>query len=174
MKITALDIYNQGFRRRFRGYDCEEVDSFLEAIAKGFEELTRENKELSDQIKHLENQLEEHRRKEQGVYEALLQAHQYGEEAKSTAERESELLLREARCEADAIIRKAEDKANQIRQKMMILQHEKDRFVAEYRAFLHVQLKMLAEGEPQELLDDNRIDVSKGLNEITVVEDANP
>ncbi|MCZ6681483.1 MAG: DivIVA domain-containing protein [Candidatus Poribacteria bacterium] len=173
MKITAVDIHSQGFRKRFRGYDRDEVESFLEAIAKSFEELTRENHELSEQIQRLEDQVEEHRRKEQSIYEALLQAHQYGEEAKGTAERESELILREAKFEADNIIRQAEDKADGIRQEIMILQHEKERFITEYRALLHVQLKMLAKKEQQTAIQYGNTEVAKGLNEITILESSN-
>ena len=151
MKTTALDVYNTRFKKRFRGYDAEQVDSFLEAIARGLEELTKENKELSEQLKRYENQIEEHRRKEQSVYQALLEAHQYGEEAKSAATRESELILREAKFEANTIVQKAKAQVERIRQELMVLEHEKRRFIAEYRAFLDAHLKMLPTIEaPQE------------------------
>ena len=172
MKITALDIYNQEFKKSFRGYDRDEVDSFLESAARSFEELTKQNQALSQQIKVLEDGLEEHRRKEQSIYEALLQAHQYGEEAKGTAERESELILREAKFEANNIIRQTEDKAEAIRQEVMILQHEKERFIAEYRALLHAQLKVLSEAEQHQALDYSKTEVAKGLNEITLLENS--
>jgi cell division initiation protein len=102
----------------------------------------------------------------------LLQAHQYGEEAKSTAERESELILREAKFEANNIIRQTEDKAEAIRQEVMILQHEKERFIAEYRALLHAQLKVLSEAEQHQALDYSKTEVAKGLNEITLLENS--
>ncbi len=39
MKITALDIRKQEFARSFRGYDADEVDSFLQVIAAGWQEV---------------------------------------------------------------------------------------------------------------------------------------
>ena len=177
MTITAMDIYNQEFKKRlFNGYDLDEVDSFLEAIAKGFEELTKENQEVADHIKQLETQLEEYQHKEQSVYEALLQAHQYGEEAKGTAERESELILRKAKFEANRIIRHAEDKASQIRQEFGVLRQKRENFNAEYRALLHAQLKMLARAEQQEALSEQHdalsgdTDVAKGADEMAILE----
>ena len=43
MKITPLDIRQQQFTVRFRGFDAEEVDTFLEMIADEYEELMRRN-----------------------------------------------------------------------------------------------------------------------------------
>ena len=43
MKITPLDIQQQQFRVRFRGFDMVEVDNFLDLLANEFEELLKEN-----------------------------------------------------------------------------------------------------------------------------------
>jgi len=41
MKITPLDIQQQQFKTRFRGFDIREVDAFLEQIAETFEGLQK-------------------------------------------------------------------------------------------------------------------------------------
>ena len=46
MKITPLDIQQQNFKIRFRGFDPQDVYLFIEKIADGFESLLRENEKL--------------------------------------------------------------------------------------------------------------------------------
>jgi len=52
MKITPLDINNQKFRTKFRGFDVRDVDDFLQAVAEEletcFESFLRFNIELLD------------------------------------------------------------------------------------------------------------------------------
>ena len=43
MKMTPLDIQQQQFKTRFRGFDVREVDTFLEQTAGAFETVQREN-----------------------------------------------------------------------------------------------------------------------------------
>lgn len=145
MRLTALDIYQQDFRKRFRGFDVDEVESFLEVVARDFEELVQDNNSLRNRIAALEEQIQEYRRKEAGIYEALLSVEKYGEEARQSAERETELMLREARLQAETIIRQAEAEAARIEAQITRLQHEKQRFVAQYDAALTAQQVLLDE-----------------------------
>ena len=51
MSITVEDIQNQGFEHSLRGYDVQQVDEFLEVVAKGVEELhSRMAKAESDAV----------------------------------------------------------------------------------------------------------------------------
>ena len=49
MRITPLDIQQKQFATRLRGFDMEEVDSFLELIREEMEELLRENANLREE-----------------------------------------------------------------------------------------------------------------------------
>lgn len=54
MAITVLDIIEKQFTTKFRGYNQEEVDEFLDIIVDGYEELVHENRELAARVKELE------------------------------------------------------------------------------------------------------------------------
>ena len=54
MAITVLEIIEKQFTTKFRGYNQEEVDEFLDIIVDGYEELVHENRELSARVKELE------------------------------------------------------------------------------------------------------------------------
>ena len=57
MSITPQDIVDQAFSTKFRGYDKEEVDEFLDKIYIDYEELTRYKDETERYIKRLEERL---------------------------------------------------------------------------------------------------------------------
>ena len=54
MKLTALDIQQQQFRTRFRGFDIREVDAFLDLTADSFAQLLAENDSLRGRIDRLD------------------------------------------------------------------------------------------------------------------------
>ena len=57
MSITPQDIVDKVFSKKFRGYDKEEVDEFLDKIYIDYEELTRYKDETERYIKRLEERL---------------------------------------------------------------------------------------------------------------------
>ena len=54
MASTVLEIIEKQFTTKFRGYNQEEVDEFLDIIVDGYEELVHENRELAARVKELE------------------------------------------------------------------------------------------------------------------------
>lgn len=57
MSITPQEISDKAFSTKFRGYNQEEVDKFLEKIYLDFEELIRYKNETELYIKKLEERL---------------------------------------------------------------------------------------------------------------------
>ena len=57
MSITPQDIVDKVFSTKFRGYDKEEVDEFLDKIYFELEELIRNKEETELYIKKLEERL---------------------------------------------------------------------------------------------------------------------
>ncbi len=57
MDLSPNDIRNYEFSNQMRGYDKEEVDSFLDKIAEGLENLKQDNLKLSMEIDSLRSQI---------------------------------------------------------------------------------------------------------------------
>ena len=57
MAITVLEIIEKQFTTKFRGYNQEEVDEFIDIIVDGYEELVHENRELAARVKELEERV---------------------------------------------------------------------------------------------------------------------
>jgi cell division initiation protein len=51
MRFNHLDILEQCFHEKFRGYSKQEVDTFLQLVAQDFKEMTEEIEALRSQIK---------------------------------------------------------------------------------------------------------------------------
>ena len=60
MSITPQEITDKEFSRKFRGYDKEEVDEFLDKIYIDYEELVRYKDETERYIKKLEERLSDY------------------------------------------------------------------------------------------------------------------
>ena len=59
VRLTPLDIQNHRFATRMRGCDPSEVDAFLRLVAEDFEGLVRESDGLREQVRNLENRVED-------------------------------------------------------------------------------------------------------------------
>jgi len=59
MRLTYLDILEQCFHDKWRGYDKKEVDTFLHLVAEDFKELTHELEQLRGQLDRQQKQIRE-------------------------------------------------------------------------------------------------------------------
>ena len=57
MPITSLEIKDKTFSTKFRGFNPEEVDEFLDIVVRDYETLVRSNHEKEQHIKNLEERL---------------------------------------------------------------------------------------------------------------------
>jgi cell division initiation protein len=106
MKITPLDVQQQEFKTRFRGYDCEEVDAFLRSVSEAMESLVKENAGLREQLDMTEVQLQGIRKKESALNDILVSTQAMAENLKQGAHREADLILKEAELKAEDVLRK--------------------------------------------------------------------
>lgn len=150
MKITPLDIQQKQFRVKFRGFDVEEVDSFLEMVRDEFEELLRENSRLKEDFHRMENQLREYKETEVILKNTLMTTQQMIEELKSNAQKEAELIIKEAELKAEQMIERAQAKAIKIHEDITDLKGIKRHFKEEIRRMVENHIKMLDSTEEWE------------------------
>jgi cell division initiation protein len=122
MKITPADILNQKFGLSFRGYDKEEVDAFLDMIAKDLEDLLRENSYLKEEIERINTELTRLKELEETIKDAIISAQKMAESFKENAKIESENILNAARLQAEKICFDAAKQSSEA--KAEILKHQ--------------------------------------------------
>jgi cell division initiation protein len=103
--LTPLEVRQKkgDFRRALRGYDAELVNDFLDLVADRMEELVRENLSLRDAVGSVQDEIRAYRQKEKALSEALMSAQKLREDARENVEKETALMIREAKLQADAV-----------------------------------------------------------------------
>jgi cell division initiation protein len=150
MKITPLDIQQKQFRVKFRGFDVEEVDSFLEMVREEFEELLRENSRLREELHKMENHLREYKETEMVLKNTLMTTQQMIEEVKGNAQKEAELIVKDAELKADQMMERAQSKAIKIHEDITDMKGIKRHFKEEIRRMVESHIKMLDSTEEWE------------------------
>lgn len=143
MKITPIDIQQMAFPVKFRGYDREEVNRFLEELALTVENLNRENNALRDKLVTTEQQVADLRRTEATLSSTLVSAQSLAEDVKRSAQRESELIIKEAELKASEIIRQARVSLSEMQRGLADLQKQRLMMVERFRATLRSFERML-------------------------------
>lgn len=143
MRITPLDIQQKQFPVKFRGFDEEEVDSFLELVREEMEELLRDNSSLREETKKLEKQLKEYKNIESTLRDTLIATEQMVEEYKNNAKKDAELIKKEAELKADEILGGAQEKVVKIHEDITDLKGVRRHFKEELRRLIEGHLSML-------------------------------
>ncbi|MDI6729626.1 MAG: DivIVA domain-containing protein, partial [Thermodesulfovibrionales bacterium] len=141
MRITPLDIQQKQFPMRLRGFDVDEVYSFLELIREELEELLRENSSLKEQLSRADGQLQEYKNMEVTLRETLMTAQQMVEDYKTNARKEAELILKEAELKADNMIKEAQEKVVKIHEDIVDLKGIRRHFKEEIKRLIDSHLK---------------------------------
>ena len=114
MALTALELKDKTFGTRFRGYDAEEVDEFLDIVTRDYEDLVRKNHEQEMEIKSLSDRLEYFDDMKESLSKSVILAQDTAEKVKLAAENQSANVIKEAEYKAQTLIDEAKEKANEL------------------------------------------------------------
>jgi cell division initiation protein len=156
MRITPMDIRQQQFTvKMFRGFDVQEVDTFLEDLADDYETLMRENALLKEQLQSMEERLRGLEDREKVLKETLVTTHKLVEDMKQGAQREAELHVKEAEMRARKIVESAHQAAAPVETQIAALRTTRRQMAESLRATLEmfqrlVEQELPLDGEPAE------------------------
>jgi cell division initiation protein len=118
MNVSPLDLRQQRFHSRFRGFDKIEVTSFLAAVAEDYEQALRETDRLRQELARMEAVINEHREHEQNLRATMTTAQKLSDDIKSAAEKEAERIVREADGRSQLLLDKAEARVEDIQREI--------------------------------------------------------
>ncbi|MBP2650025.1 MAG: divIVA [Firmicutes bacterium] len=150
--LTPLDIHNKEFKRSFRGFNEEDVDSFLDEVVKDYEKLYRDNFDLKEAIERVNGKLEHYQHMESTLHNTLVIAQETAEDVKLNAKKETELILKEAQIRAQKLIEEANDKLRRANAECDDLQKQAQVYRVRLRTLIQAQMEMLKTAEEE---DDN-------------------
>ncbi len=143
MHITPLDIQQQKFKTRFRGFDVREVDAFLEQMANGFESFQRTHKDLQEEVRRLELEIQGYRKREETFKRALLNSQKVLDQMKDNARKSAELIIAEAEVKAEKILNKSHNRLAQLHEDIAELKRQRMQIEVQIGSIVETHGKLL-------------------------------
>ncbi len=143
MNLSPNDIRNYEFPSQMRGYDKEEVDSFLDQIANALESIKQESLKLSMENDSIKSQLDNLKQFEDSIKGAAIDARQNADSTMANAKEEAEKILAEAKEKANGLVSSKEAKVSEYKQQLNRLEQTKESFSTELKDMIHIHLRMI-------------------------------
>jgi len=143
MRLTPIDIRQHRFSVRLRGFDAEEVQSFLDTVVADFEDVVRENASLKRDVERIARELEKYQTREQTIQETLTTAQGIVEQLKRTAMKEAEVMIGEAEVRAEKLLQEAEARRGDLSGEITQLKRMRERLTYDLRNTLYGYLKLV-------------------------------
>jgi cell division initiation protein len=143
LKLSPIEIRQQEFQKKMRGYDPDEVQSFLEKLSDDLDELQKENESLKSELENVNEQLAEYKKIEKNLQDTLLKAQDSSTKSLEATKKQTGLMIKEAELKASQIIEKARENADELRNAVVNLREEKDLILAKLKAIVNSQANLL-------------------------------
>ena len=158
MRITPHDLRQQQFTIRFRGFDPQQVDAFLDDVADDYEALLKENQLLKEQLATQEERSRGVLDREKNLQDVLVTtqrlidemkaaARREAEEAKLAAKRDAELIVREAELRGDKALEASRGEEARLRVEIQTLKRLRRQLVEDFAATMERYQRILSSEE---------------------------
>lgn len=138
--FTPLDIQKKTFSKSMSGYNRQEVEAFMKAVAEDMDLLLEERDNLKKQMKAFEQDLDRFTRIEKNINEALVVAQGTATSVLDNANKKASLMITEADYKARKLMDEARLEYNRIAQETETLSNEFDRFKTKLKALLSAEI----------------------------------
>ncbi len=143
VNLTPLDIQQQRFKTRFRGFDIQEVDVFLDQMADAFESLLKQNENLKEDLRRLQLEIQGYKNREDAFKRALLNSQRVIEQMKENAQKSAELIVAEAEVKAEKILNKAHNRLAQLHEDIAELKRQRMQIEVQIGSVIEAHGKLL-------------------------------
>lgn len=114
--VTPLDLRNAKLKTAMRGFDRDDVQELLRAVADDYESALRENERLRQELARMDGALNQHRELEGSLRNTLVSAQKVADDIRDTAAQDAARIVREAEAQAEAIVQQALARAGDLGQ----------------------------------------------------------
>ena len=149
MKLTPLDIQQQQFPVKFRGFDVQEVDAFLEEMAEAFESLNSEKQRLEGELARQKQESQGYREREETFKRAMIHSQKVLEQMKENARKSAELIVADAEIKAEKILQGAQNRLAQLQQDLSELKRQRMQIEAQIQAIITTHSRLLEVGREE-------------------------
>ena len=143
MNLTPIDIQQQQFKVKFRGFDVREVDRFLEYLSETFGALLDENKTHKERVRRLKLEMQGFKEREETFKRAMLNSQKIVEQMKINARKSAEIIIAEAEVKAEKILNRAHTRLSQLHDDIFELKRQRIQIEVQINSILDAHSKLL-------------------------------
>lgn len=143
--LRPIDIQNKDFEKKIKGYDCDEVDDFLDTVIQDYEQLYKENQTLKDKIGLLTEALERYKLIEVTMKQSLDVAKQTADEVRQNAKAEAEGIIARARIDASRLSKQIDEEHLKKHQEMLSLKSQVENYKARIKSMSESIIQILGD-----------------------------
>ena len=165
MKLTPEEIQNKQFRVRFRGFDVQEVDGFLEEMAQSSQELHNTTASLQDTIKRLEEENKAYKEREGTLKETMIHSQKVIEQMRENARKSANNIIAAAELKAEKILSHAHNRLAQLHTDIAELKQQRMQIEIQLQATLEGHIKLLENAKIEQELRDEQDEKVKLLQQ---------
>ncbi|MDZ7664599.1 MAG: DivIVA domain-containing protein [Desulfotignum sp.] len=143
MGITSLVVRQKEFKTRFRGFDVQEVDGFLEEVAVHLESMDRIIEKLMEEKKRLDLENQGYRKREDAMKNAMIQSQNIVEQMKDNAKKSAQVIIANAQVEAEKMLNRSHKRLSQLHSDIMELKRQRIQLEMQIGAVIESHAKLL-------------------------------
>lgn len=143
MNFSPLDIQQQRFRIRFRGFDVREVDLFLEHMAEAVRALQSENKAVKEELRRLKLENQGFKEREETFKRAMLNSQKVMEQMRENARKSAEVIIADAEVKAEKTLNRAHNRLSQLYEDIAELKRQRMQIEVQIRSVIDAHTKLL-------------------------------
>ncbi|MCA1794293.1 MAG: DivIVA domain-containing protein [Desulfotignum sp.] len=143
MGVTSLVVKQKEFKTRFRGFDVQEVDAFLEDVAAQLESLDRTVQGLTEEKRRLDLENQGYRKRENAMKNAMIQSQKVLDQMKENAKKTSQNIIANAGVEAEKIVSRAHKRLSQLHSDIIELKRQRIQLEMQISAVLESHSRLL-------------------------------
>ena len=141
--LKPIDIQNKDFERKLKGYDCDEVDEFLDLVLKDYDMLFRENKYLKEQNLSLKETADRYKLMEVTIKQTVEVAQKNADEIVSSAKLEAKNITRKAELDAQKKISALDEEHIRKHQELLSLKTQVENYRSRMKTLSETILNMM-------------------------------
>jgi cell division initiation protein len=148
MDLSAIDVQQKTFRERFRGYDPDDVEDFLDRVVETLRGYELKARQQQEQLDALQQDLAGTKEAEEAIKRTYITAQRTSQEMVSEAQKKSNAIVDKAKGQAESMVGEARAEVKRTRDEATAEHDALKRRVAQLRSAvgdLQSRLKAFAE-----------------------------
>lgn len=143
MSIEIDEITGQKFTVKFRGFDVKEVDVFLTKIAESYQQLELKNRQLVDQVAHIQSDLKKSQSENRALKQAVKNTQQIMATLEQNSRKTAEVMIDEARVKSEKMLHRTHQRLAQLHQEISEMKRQRIQLEVQIRSILETHSKLL-------------------------------